>query len=59
MHESWEGLIVQITGGGLNKTVTLGNIYRHPRGRNDDLNSFIHYIILGKQKQSFNFRWGF
>ena len=31
MHESWEGLIVHITGGGLTKTVTLGNIYRPPR----------------------------
>ena len=40
MHESWEGLIVHITGGGLTKTVTLGNIYRPPRSRNDDLNSF-------------------
>ena len=48
MHESWEGLIVRITGGGLTKTVTLGNIYRPPRSRNDDLNSFINefgYII--------------
>ena len=27
MHESWEGLIVRIKGGGLAKTVTLGNIY--------------------------------
>ena len=46
MHESWEGLIVQITGGGLTKTVTLGNIYR--RSRNDDLNSLLNefaYII--------------
>ena len=42
MHESWEGLIVQITGGGLTKTLTLGNIYRPPRSRNDDLNSFIN-----------------
>ena len=40
MHESWEGLIVHITGGGLTKTVTLGNISRPPRSRNDDLNSF-------------------
>ena len=30
MHESWERLIVQITGGGLIKTVTLGNMYRPP-----------------------------
>ena len=48
MHESWEGLIVQIKCGGLTKSLTLGNIYRPPRTRNDDLNSFINefaYII--------------
>ena len=41
MHESWEGLIVRIKGGGLAKTVTLGNIYRPPRSSNYDLNAFI------------------
>ena len=46
MHESWEGLIVHITGGGLTKTVTLGNIYRPPRSRNDDLNSFTNEFAL-------------
>ena len=48
MHESWEGLIVPIKGRGLTKSLTLGNIYRPPRTRNDDLNSFINefaYII--------------
>ena len=48
MHESWEGLIVQIKGGGLTNSLTLGNIYRPPRTRNDDLHSFINefaYII--------------
>ena len=63
MHESWEGLIVQITGGGLTKTVTLGIIDRPPRSRNDDLNSFINefaYIISSlENNKSFNFRWGF
>ena len=47
MHESWEGLIVQITGGGLT-TTTVGDIYRPPRNINDDLNLFIDefaYII--------------
>ena len=41
-------LIVKIKGGGLTKSLTLGTIYRHPRTRNDDLNSFINefaYII--------------
>ena len=64
MLESWEGLIVQITGGGLTKTVTVGNIYRPPRNRNDDLNSFIDefaYIIssLENNNSQFNFRWDF
>ena len=40
MHESWEGLIVRIKGGGLAKTLTLGNIYRPPRSSNYDLNAF-------------------
>ena len=55
MHESWEGLIVQITGGGLTKTVTLENIYRPPRSRNDYLNSFINefaYIISSLEKNN-------
>ena len=41
-------MIVQIKGGGLTKSLTLGNIYRPPRTRNDYLNSFINefaYII--------------
>ena len=41
MHESWEGLVVRIKGGGLTKTLTLGNIYRPPRCSNYDLNAFI------------------
>ena len=34
MHEFWEGLIVQIKGGGLTKSLTLGNINGPPRTRN-------------------------
>ena len=48
MHESWEGLIVQIKGCGLTRSLTFGNIYRPPITRNYDLNSFINefaYII--------------
>ena len=41
MHESWEGLIVQIKCGCLANTLTLGNIYRPPRSSNYDLNAFI------------------
>ena len=58
MHESWEGLIVHITGGGSTKTVTLGNIYRPPRRRNDDLNSFINefaHIISSLENNNSNF----
>ena len=47
MHESWEGLIDQITGSGLTKTVTLGNIYRPPRSRNDTyIHTYIHPLQL-------------
>ena len=31
MYEHWEGLIVQINGGNLSKSITIGNIYRPPR----------------------------
>ncbi|KAK2178652.1 hypothetical protein NP493_536g00004 [Ridgeia piscesae] len=42
MYELWESLIVQINGGNLSKTKTIGNIYRPPRTRNDNLNAFIN-----------------
>ena len=41
MYEHWEGLIVQINGGNLSKSITIGNIYRPPRTSNDNLNAFI------------------
>ena len=42
MYEHSEVLIVQINGGNLSKSVTIGNIYRPPRTSNDNLNAFIN-----------------
>ena len=44
MYEHWEGLIVQIqiNGGNISKSITIGNIYRPPRTSNDNLNAFIN-----------------
>lgn len=41
MYEHWEGLIIQIIGSNLSKTLTIGNIYRPPRSLN---NTIINYI---------------
>ena len=56
MHESWEGLIVRIKGGGLAKTLTLGNIYRPPRSSNYDLNAFIDEFshIISSLENNYN-----
>ena len=43
-YELWEGLIVQISGGNLSKTITIGKIYRPPRTSNDNLNAFINEL---------------
>ena len=42
MYEHWEGLRVQINGGNLSKSITIGNTYRPPRTSNDNLNAFIN-----------------
>ena len=42
MYEHWEGLIVQINGGNLSKSIKIGNIYRPPRTPNDNQNAFIN-----------------
>ena len=42
MYEHWEGLVVQINGGNLSKSITIGNIYRPPRTSNDNVNAFIN-----------------
>ena len=43
-YEHWEGLIVDIKGGCLSKTITIGNIYRPPRTTNDSINVFIEEL---------------
>ena len=42
MYEHWEGLIVQINGGNLSKSITIGNIYRPPQTSNDNVNACIN-----------------
>ena len=42
MYEHWEGWIVQINGGNLSKSITIGNIYILPRTSNDKSNAFIN-----------------
>ena len=37
----WEGQFIDITGNGLTKGITLGNIYRPPRNLNENLSVFI------------------
>ena len=39
--KNWEGQIVQITGGGLSQSITIGNIYRPPRPSHDNYKEFI------------------
>ena len=40
-YEHWEGLIIKVQGNSLSKTFTIGNRYRSPRTRNEDLKVFI------------------
>ena len=40
-NKYWEGQFIDIFGNGLTQTITLCNIYRPPRDRNDDIQSFI------------------
>ena len=44
MYEQWEGQIIQITGGGLSPSVTIGNIYRPPRPSTENCNEFINEL---------------
>jgi hypothetical protein len=37
----WEGIFIEINGDCLSRKITLGNIYRPPRDRNCDINSFL------------------
>ena len=40
-YEHWEGLIVKVQGNYISKTFIIGNMYRSPRMRNEDLYVFI------------------
>ena len=39
-YKHWGGLIIEIKGGCLSKTVTIGNIYRPPKTTNDSVSVF-------------------
>ena len=45
MYEQWEGQIIQITGGGLSQSVTIGNIYRPARPSTENYNEFINELL--------------
>ena len=44
MYEHWEGLLIEIKGGSLSNTITIGSIYRPPKTTNDSLNVFIDQL---------------
>ena len=51
-YKNWEGQLIQVNGGGLTQTFTIGNIYRPPRSLNENYNEFVNdlngYFILEK-----------
>ena len=42
IYKHWEGQIIQVNGGGLPQTITIGNIYRPPRPLNENYNEFLN-----------------
>ena len=42
--EVWEGLFIEILGHTLNKNIIIGNIYRPPRDRNENYQTFINEL---------------
>ena len=57
MHTLWEGLILQIKGGGLPKGLIIGNIYRPPRMLTEEIKQLINeftLLILSMEKYKFN-----
>ena len=36
-YENWEGQLIQVNGGGLTQTFTIGNIYRPTRSFNESI----------------------
>ena len=47
MYEQWEGQIIQITGGGLSQSVSIGNIYRPPMPSTENYNQNNSVIRAG------------
>ena len=41
-YTKWEGQLIQVNGGGLTQTFTIGNIYRPPRSLNENYNEFVN-----------------
>ncbi len=39
-YDSWEGQVIKITKGGLNKPLIIANIYRPPKDLNDKYRQF-------------------
>ena len=55
MDKHWEGQIIQVNGGGLPQTITIGNIYRPPRPLNEKYNEFLNEfttVISSMQKNN-------
>ena len=44
-QEDWKGQFVEISGGGLTKSVIIGNIYRPPRDLNVDYRQFTDEFV--------------
>ena len=40
-YDNWEGQFIKVTGGGLSKDITIGNIYRPPRDLNEKYKQFL------------------
>ena len=40
-HEHWEGQMILVHGGGLSKSIIIGNVYRPPRQLREQINQFI------------------
>ena len=43
-YETWEGQYIQVHGGGLSKKIFIGNIYRPPKGLNENYNFFTYEL---------------
>ena len=60
MHTLWEGLTLQIKGGGLPKGLIIWNIYRPPRMLKVEIKQFINefaLLILSLEKYKLNNSW--